>query len=286
MSRLITAIFLYLVAIAAVAQEKADILISYECVSPNKMMKPVTSKMSLLASTTKAKWFNDLSLWVDSLKSTPEGKAQYMEILKKSCMTVEPDGSTTWDLSKGPSKKVYTYVFTNLADNGVTLYGKFGEDQGFYKEPIDEMNWAIVEDSTTTILGYECIMAKSDYHGRQWKAWFTPEIPIPFGPWKLRGLPGIILKADANGGFSFVATGLERTDRIITPMYLQEDYSKVDRLKALDNAEYYMNNEENIMNAQGQSVKIYMLDDNGNKVEVPKYDGLKHSLEPDYKMKK
>ena len=80
------------------------------------MMKPVTSKMSLLASTTKAKWFNDLSLWVDSLKSTPEGKAQYMEILKKSCMTVEPDGSTTWDLSKGPSKKVYTYVFTNLAD--------------------------------------------------------------------------------------------------------------------------------------------------------------------------
>lgn len=286
MKKLLTFTMMCLVAIAARAQEKADIMVSYECVSPNKMMKPVTSKMSLLASTTEAKWFNDLSLWVDSLKSTPEGKAQYMEILKKSCMTVEPDGSTTWDLSKGPSKKVYTYVFTNLADNGVTLYGKFGEDQGFYTEPIDELNWTIVEDSTTTVLGYECIMAKSDYHGRHWKAWFTPEIPIPFGPWKLRGLPGLILKADADGGFSFVATGLERTDRLITPMYLQEDYSKVDRLKALDNAEYYMNNEESIMNAQGQSVKIYMLDDNGNKVEVPKYDGLKHSIEPDYKIKK
>ncbi len=37
--------------------------------------------MSLLASTTEAKYFNDLSL-CDSLKSTPEGKAQYMEIIK------------------------------------------------------------------------------------------------------------------------------------------------------------------------------------------------------------
>lgn len=40
------------------------------------------------------------------------------------------------------------------------------------------------------------------------------------------------------------------------------------------------------MNAQGQNVKIYTVDENGNKVEVPKYDGLKHSLEPDYKMKR
>ena len=271
------------VAIAATAQEKADILVSYECVSQNKMMKPVTSKMSLLASTTKAKWFNDLSLWVDSLNSTPEGKAKYMDILKKACMTVEPDGSTTWDLSKGPSKKVYTYVFTNLADKELTLYNMFGEDQGYYTEPIDEMSWEIVEDSTKIVLGYECIMAESDYHGRHWKAWFTPEIPLSFGPWKLRGCPGLVLEADANGGFSFVATGLQRTDRIITPMYLPEDYSKVDRLKALADAEYFNNNEESIMNAQGQSVKIYMLDDNGNKIEVPKYDGLKHSLEPDYK---
>ena len=69
-------------------------------------------------------------------------------------------------------------------------------------------------------------------------------------------------------------------------MYLKEDYAKVDRLKALDNAEYYANNAESIMNAQGQNVKIYHLDEDGNRVEVPKYDGLKHSLEPDYKMKK
>jgi hypothetical protein len=39
------------------------------------------------------------------------------------------------------------------------------------------------------------------------------------------------------------------------------------------------------MNAQGQSVKIYSTDDQGNIIETPKYDGLKHNIEPDYKMK-
>ncbi len=159
--------------------------------------------MSLLANAIEAKYFNDLSLWVDSLKSTPEGNAQYREIIKKACMTVEPDGSVSFDLRKGPSKKVHAYVFTNLTDGELTFFDKFGEDNGFYTEPFDEINWTIAEDSTATFLGYDCILAESDYHGRHWKAWFTPEIPIPFGPWKLRGLPGLILKATTDGDFSF-----------------------------------------------------------------------------------
>lgn len=200
-------------------------------------------------------------------------------------MTVEPDGSTSWDLSKGPVKTVNTYVFTNPYDASLTVYEKFGEDLGYYSEPLSEQQWIVVEDSTATILGYECILAESDYHGRHWRAWFTPEIPMSFGPWKLHGLPGLILKAEADGGFSFIATGIENSDRLITPMYLKEDYAKVNRKDALKNAEYYVNNQEAIMNAQGQSVKIYTLDENGNKVEVPKFDGLKHSIEPDYKQK-
>ena len=87
------------------AQKTAEIIDSYECTNPSKQGKSVMSKMSLLTSPTEAKYFNDLSLWVDSLKSTPEGKAQYMEILKKTCMTVEPDGSTKWYTTKGQTKK-------------------------------------------------------------------------------------------------------------------------------------------------------------------------------------
>lgn len=237
-----------LTAIAALAQNKADIIVSYDSSFPTKSGKINTGKMSLLASPTEAKYFNDLSLWVDSLKSTAEGKAKYMEIIKKACMTVGPDGVVSFDMRKGPTKPTNSYVFTDLAKDCLTHYNKFGEDNGYYTEPLSEMQWTLVEDSTTTVLGYECIMAKSDYHGRHWKAWFAPELPMPFGPWKLHGLPGLILKAEANGGFSFVATGLERTDRIMSPMYMQGDYSKVDRKEALKNAEYFANNQESILN--------------------------------------
>lgn len=285
MKKIFTILSVCFVTIAAIAQHKAEIIVTYDYSHPSKSGKMLTENMSLLASPTEAKYFNELSLWVDSLKSTPEGKAQYMEILKRSCMTVEPDGSINWDLSKGPIKESYTYVFTNTLAETLSFYSQFGEDLGYYTEPLAEMEWIMVDDSTTTVLGYECNVAESCYHGRHWKAWFASEIPMSFGPWKLHGLPGLILKAEADGGFSFTATGLEYSNRIITQMYLQQDYAKVDRKKALANAEYYVNNEESIMNAQGQSVKIYSVDENGNKIEMPKYDGLKHSLEPDYKIR-
>ncbi|MGN0047979.1 MAG: GLPGLI family protein [Bacteroides sp.] len=47
-----------------------------------------------------------------------------------------------------------------------------------YAEPIEERDWAILDDSTKTVLGYECLMATTEYHGRQWTAWFTPEVPM------------------------------------------------------------------------------------------------------------
>lgn len=52
-----------------------------------------------------------------------------------------------------------------------------------------------IADSTKNILGYDCVMATAHYHGRDWTAWFTPDIPLPEGPWKLTGLPGLILEA-------------------------------------------------------------------------------------------
>jgi len=56
------------------------------------------------------------------------------------------------------------------------------------------------------IHGYNCFKANANYAGRVWTAWYAPEVPLPEGPWKLRGLPGLIVEAyDEKEHFSFKA---------------------------------------------------------------------------------
>ncbi len=265
--------------VTAMFAQKADVLVSYDVKTLGWSNDSIsTSRMSLLANSSEAKFFNDLSLWSDSLSSTPDGKKQLKQIIMVSCMTQGPDGFMTFDMRKGPVKTEYTYVFSNIGENRLRNYGKYGEDLCYYDEPLDEQVWEI-GDSTTTILGYECMVAQANYHGRKWTAWFAPEIPLSFGPWKLHGLPGLILKAEADNGKTYIATGLEKTDRNITPMYSADSYQKTDRKKALVDKEYYMNNHESILKAKfGGNVKIQ-----SNGGERPKYDASRYADEPDYK---
>ena len=258
---------------------KAGIIVSYDESSLNWEKDTLqTIRMSLLANARESKYFNDLSLWTDSLKSTPEGKDQWTQIIMASCVTQSPEGGLTIDLTKGPVKAVNTYVFTDIDKGALRYYSKFGGELGYYDEPLNEMQWQ-VSDSVKNVLGYECVKAKTDYHGRRWTAWFTTDIPVSFGPWKLHGLPGLILMAEADNGNSFVATGIEKTDRIITPMYSADEYDRKDRRKALAETEYFLNNRESILMARHGGNVEFAYDPE----ERPKYDAERYANEPDYK---
>lgn len=72
--------------------------------------------------------------------------------------------------------------------------------------------WTVGTD-TCSILNYLCTKAETDFKGRHWTVWFADDIPLDYGPWKLVGLPGLVLKAeDSRRQYVFEASGLEQID--------------------------------------------------------------------------
>jgi GLPGLI family protein len=67
------------------------------------------------------------------------------------------------------------------------------------KESKVNFNWKILEDEKKIGI-YNCKKAITTFRGRTYTVWFTNEIPIPYGPWKLNGLPGLILSAEDSEG--------------------------------------------------------------------------------------
>ena len=101
------------------------------------------------------------------------------------------------------------YFYRSQANNTFDTYTSF-MGQGYkITEPIPVQNWNIVTDSTRQILGYNCYMATTTFRGRQWTVYYTEDIPMPLGPWKLGGLPGLILFAEVKGFITIEASGIK-----------------------------------------------------------------------------
>lgn len=238
MKNLIFPIILCLVAIAANAQTKADIEVSYTMTSPNMRTGKLgdsTHQYILLANSSQSKFYSPRTEQIDSLCSTPDGEAKFKEMQHAAALAGNFD-----DI---PRRDGSMYVVKSTDANVMKVCDTAGMEQYVVEEPIENIDWTIVEDSVKKVLGYDCIMATADYHGRKWTAWFTPEIPLQAGPWKLAGLPGLILEADAdNGVYSFVATGIQNTTRQISPVYLADRYEKVSRKDLLKAQRSFLDN--------------------------------------------
>ena len=62
-------------------------------------------------------------------------------------------------------------------------------------EPTPDIAWTLTDD-TLTMSGYLCQQATATHRGVEWRVWYTEEIPSSAGPWRLRGLPGMIVQAE------------------------------------------------------------------------------------------
>lgn len=123
------------------------------------------------------------------------------------------DGSLVIKSTSNPIKDSYLVDF---GQEKIHEIKKIGSSEFFLNDNFPQLDWMITEESKE-IGGYLCQKATTKFKGRNYEAWFCPEIPIPYGPWKLHGLPGLILAArDHKGEVIFDYAGFDKSDAATT----------------------------------------------------------------------
>ncbi|MCD9616640.1 GLPGLI family protein [Chryseobacterium gleum] len=148
-------------------------------------------QFSLQIGNNRAFFASIISLKGDSVMAT------------SATTTKNADGSITLGWKKGVVIPKTNLSFTIIQSNENIQYFRLaGMSLLTYKEPTIK-NWKLVDESKviSTIM---CKKAEVTFKGRNWIAWYAPEIPLPYGPYKFSGLPGLIVKiTDDKGDFDF-----------------------------------------------------------------------------------
>jgi GLPGLI family protein len=101
--------------------------------------------------------------------------------------------------------------FKDLRDNIFCYSDQIRFKYFTIKDKINPIDWQLMDESKI-ILGYSCQKASCNFRGRQYYVFFTNEIPIQDGPWKLIGLPGLILEATSDDTYASFKITVEKLD--------------------------------------------------------------------------
>lgn len=126
---------------------------------------------------------------------------------KKGQIMKKADGTDLKDTDEVPAiiggwyqDTIGEVVYKNLATKKLISRSFFYKIAYLTEEPkIPNLKWTILKEKKK-IGSLDCQKATTRFRGRNYTAWFTMTIPISNGPWKLQGLPGLILEATDDTG--------------------------------------------------------------------------------------
>ncbi|MDE5809668.1 MAG: GLPGLI family protein [Muribaculaceae bacterium] len=218
---------------------------------------------------TKSMFCGEKKLWSDSLSKVDY--SSYYPIMMASFK--KKDYFATGGL-------YWSYIYKDFQDSICKEYEYFGLERRKYTEDLETPEWTIT-DSVKTIIGYECFKAITDFRGRRWIAWFTPEIPISDGPWKLHGLPGLILEAyDVAHDYEFEAKGIRSLGLGKVGYMEYDDYNTYTRDQHMQN--WWKSQHENI-GAKLRAAYGVKTSNKPSEKRVPKHD--REEIDYDHSLK-
>ena len=201
-------VFLWMLSLRGLAQEthviEPSILeVRYEVTYENDK-----DMFALRCGKNVSQYYSVGKLRDDSLRASPDPTVSQIpldEMMEEAMHRDDPS-------KRRPSSPCHSdYLYWNLSVGKVSVYTSVFGSKYVIEEETPTMEWTIGEDSVQTILGYECHKATTKFRGREWNVWFTEEIPVSLGPWKLNGLPGIILQAGCSGYITITAYNISTT---------------------------------------------------------------------------
>lgn len=172
----------------------------------------VTLFLNILAAQNKSQINGKITY--DYILKTPDGdfernynlyfnskESYYEEIvpydLKRS--TISKDDGTEVIYSR--NTKIPQFYYLNK-DQVMFFSEVFANEHLFTQDDEIDIKWTLIEE-TKKIGGFECAKAKGEFRGRTYISWYAIDLTMPYGPWKLYGLPGIVLEAYEETGMAY-----------------------------------------------------------------------------------
>ena len=252
MKRLLYIILYIALAATASAQEAIDTaqfvaVYDYECRTQDAEGTPVTDRMQLAVQVGRTV---TKSMPLSAYQRTDEITSADAAIEFQEAMLHMP---TVWTGYPNGQTTVREFIFPHDYEGS---------------EPTPDIVWTLTDD-TLTVSGYLCLTATCNFRGVAWHVWYTEEIPSSAGPWRLRGLPGLIVKAESEA-HTFCLTELRKEASSITAPEHRPDVQRMKYAKLLKHRNEIYGNRQYAKNP------TYYVPDLGgsiNNMDVLNHDG-------------
>lgn len=137
------------------------------------------------------------------------------KLVQDSLMQTGLDPYTIVAMTRDMERGQRTRIFTDLADNTRTVY-EYPMTQIHYEEPLPVVTWEL-SDEVKEVNGIPSKQARGKLYGREWIVSYATDVPLPVGPWKLTGLPGLVTEAvttDSLYHFTLISFALTPDDEL------------------------------------------------------------------------
>ncbi len=242
----VTLIFsLLMIFCSAFGQEKTEFL--YE-VTVKKGINSFSTQFALLFSDDEVAFISENVMKTDSMRSTGENATMSDPLNLTTVYSKNTKSSTTY----------------------------FPLERYCYKIVSNEIPVWEIHPDTKKVKNYTVQKAITTFGGRKWTAWFTNEIPIMEGPYKFRGLPGLIVEIeDEKKHFVFSLTEVKDKKNEVLNLETFIDKNQVKKPILISQQKYnelllqeYMNPYAEFFNAPEGSWRI--VTEGGRKVDTRK----------------